>query len=110
MLTELSWPLSIVSYTLFSLYWYEMMTTASVVVHPFMVKMKIPAFIISAVLVCLQITRTILRNVAVVDNFPTITGELFYLVRRRISDTSKYSLRLSHRMDSVACLLSRDWY
>ncbi len=66
-LNELSMPFAIASYMLFTLYWHEMMTNATVVVHPFITKMKIPFFIASAVLVCLQIIRSIIRNVSSVE-------------------------------------------
>ena len=65
--TELSLPFAISSYMLFTLYWHEMMTNATVVVHPFITKMKIPFFIASALLVCLQIIRAIIRNVTNVE-------------------------------------------
>jgi hypothetical protein len=74
-LMELSLPLAIASYMLFTLYWHEMMTNASVVVHPFINKMKIPFFVATGVLICLQIARSIIRNVAVVE-FSMVTGKI----------------------------------
>lgn len=73
-LTELSFPFAISSYMLFVLYWHEMMTNSSVVVHPFIVKMRVPFFVTAGVLLLLQIIRTILRNVTPLDNLSLITG------------------------------------
>lgn len=74
-LTELFFPFTISSYMLFVLYWHEMMTNTSVVVHPFITKMRIPFFVTAAVLLLLQIIRTILRNVTSLDNLSLVTGK-----------------------------------
>jgi hypothetical protein len=79
-LIELSWPFSISSYLLFTLYWHEMMTNATVVVNPFMTKMRIPFFVLSGALICLQITRTIIRNTSPFENFTTITAIVYLVV------------------------------
>ncbi len=76
-LMELSIPFAISSYILFTLYWHEMMTNATIVVHPFITKMKIPFFVLSAVLVALQVIRSIIRNATTLEfNFNIVTGKL----------------------------------
>jgi hypothetical protein len=79
-LTELSFPFAISSYMLFVLYWHEMMTNSSIVVHPFIVKMRIPFFVTAGVLLLLQIVRTILRNVTPLDNLSLVTAIAYLLV------------------------------
>ena len=74
-LTEISFPFAISSYMLFVLYWHEMMTSSSLVIHPFIVKMKIPFFVTAGVLLLLQIIRTILRNATPLDNLGLVTGK-----------------------------------
>lgn len=74
-LTELSFPFAVSSYMLFVLYWHEMMTNSAVVVHPFIVKMRIPFFVTAGVLLLLQIIRTILRIVTPLENLSLVTGK-----------------------------------
>ncbi len=77
-LMELCFPFAISSYMLFTLYWHEMMTNATVVVHPFITKMKIPFFVLSAVLIALQVIRSIIRNATTLEfNFNIVTGKSY---------------------------------
>ena len=66
--TEQSFPFVISSMMLFTLYWHEMMTTSSVIVHPFIVKMRIPFFVISSCLISLSIIRNFLRAYTVITS------------------------------------------
>jgi hypothetical protein len=77
-LTELSFPFVLSSFLLFTLYWHEMMTSSSVIVHPFLNKMKIPFFLLSGIMLALQIIRTILRHTTTIDNLPLMTGTIFW--------------------------------
>jgi hypothetical protein len=62
--SSISYPFAFSSYLLFTLYWHEMMTTSSVIVHPFIVKMRIPFFVICAALLSLDIIRIIMMYTA----------------------------------------------
>jgi hypothetical protein len=62
--SSISYPFAFSSYLLFTLYWHEMMTTSSVIVHPFIVKMRIPFFVICAALLSLDIVRIIMMYTA----------------------------------------------
>jgi hypothetical protein len=75
MLMEFSFPFALAAYLLFTLYWHEMMTNATVIVHPFITKMRIPFFVVSALLVSLQVIRTVIRSVTTLEfNFNIVTG------------------------------------
>lgn len=77
MLMEFSFPFALAAYLLFTLYWHEMMTNATVIVHPFITRMRIPFFIVSALLVSLQVIRTVIRSVTTLEfNFNIVTGTL----------------------------------
>ncbi len=68
-------PFELVSYLLFTLYWHEMMTNATVIVHPFITKMSIPFYVLSGALVLLQVIRSIIRNATTLEfNFNIVTG------------------------------------
>lgn len=75
MLMEMCFPFSLAAYLLFTLYWHEMMTNATVIVHPFITKMKIPFFVLSGLLISLQVIRIIIRSVTTLEfNFNIVTG------------------------------------
>lgn len=77
-LGELCIPFVIASFLLFTLYWHELMTSASVIVHPFIVKMKIPFFVISGFILAVQLIKTIVRSATLFAGFNLIIAA-FYL-------------------------------
>jgi hypothetical protein len=77
---ELSFPFALASFMLFTLYWHEMMTKSSVVVHPFITKMRIPFFILSFALLALQIIRILLRSFTTLTQLPLVTAIAYLLV------------------------------
>jgi hypothetical protein len=81
MLMEFSFPFALAAYLLFTLYWHEMMTNATVIVHPFITRMRIPFFIVSALLVSLQVIRTVIRSVTTLEfNFNIVTAAIYIAV------------------------------
>jgi hypothetical protein len=56
---------------LFSLYWHEIMTSSSIIVHPFIVKMRIPFFVFSGLLLVMQIALILVGTLSVGD-FATV--------------------------------------
>lgn len=73
--TRLSLPFALSSFLLIILYWHEMMTSATIVVHPFVVKMRIPFFVLSAALMVVQLIQIFLRSYTAVENLILITGK-----------------------------------
>lgn len=73
-LSELSLPFAISSNMLLSLYWHEMMTSSTVVVHPFITKMRIPFFAIAGFLLAIQLLRILLRSWTNIESLPFLTG------------------------------------
>jgi hypothetical protein len=71
----LSFPFVISSIMLFLLHWHETMTSSSIVVHPFIVKMRIPFFVTSGVLLLLQIA-VILTGVFNIRGFVDVTSKI----------------------------------
>jgi hypothetical protein len=51
------------------------MTSASVIVHPFIVKMKIPFFVISGFILAVQLIKTIVRSATLFAGFNLIIGK-----------------------------------
>ena len=72
-LGELSFPFVLSSLLLFILFWHEMMTSESVIVHPFIHKMRIPFYVVSGVVLALQIVRIIIFSLNVMDGSSFIT-------------------------------------
>ncbi len=72
-LGELSFPFVLSSLLLFILFWHEMMTSESVVVHPFIHKMRIPFYVVSGVVLALQIVRIVVFSLNVMDGSSFIT-------------------------------------
>jgi hypothetical protein len=72
--SSISYPFAFSSYLLFTLYWHEMMTTSSVIVHPFIVKMRIPFYVICAALLSLDIVRIIMMYTAYWEGMPFLNG------------------------------------
>jgi hypothetical protein len=72
-LGELSFPFVLASLLLFILFWHEMMTTESVVIHPFINKMRIPFYVVSGLVLALQIVRIIVFSLNVMDGSSFIT-------------------------------------
>jgi hypothetical protein len=68
----ISYPFALSSYLLFTLYWQEMMTTSSVVVHPFIVKLRIPFYVICAALLSLDVVRIILLYTTTWEGMPFV--------------------------------------
>lgn len=73
----LSFPFVISSIMLFLLYWHETMTSSSIIVHPFIVKMRIPFFVTAGVLLLLQIA-VILTGVFNVRGFVEVASKFAY--------------------------------
>ncbi len=73
---RLSFPFSISSLILIILYWHELMANYSVVVHPFVIKMRIPFFVTSGLLVVLQGLQIGLRFINI-EYFNLILGMFF---------------------------------
>ena len=73
---ELSIPFVAASFLLFPLYWHELMTVCSVIVHPFITKMRIPFFVISGFILLVQIFKAIARNLDLFKHTNIITGNL----------------------------------
>ena len=73
-LSELSFPFAISSYMIISLYWHEMMTSSTVVVHPFITKMRIPFFALAGLLLSVQLLRILLRSWLPIERLPFLTG------------------------------------
>ena len=107
-LTELSFPFAISSYMLFVLYWHEMMTNSSIVVHPFITKMRIPFFVTAGVLLLLQIVRTILRNITPLDNLSLVTGTS--VVFWSFGCNPDFSHCLFARFYQSDCILRDHWW
>jgi hypothetical protein len=78
--TRLSLPFALSSFLLIILYWHEMMTSATIVVHPFVVKMRIPFFVLSAALMVVQLVQIFLRGYTAVENLILITGVTYIVV------------------------------
>jgi hypothetical protein len=55
------------------------MTNASVVVHPFITKMRIPFFAISGFILAVQIVKTVVRNLGILRLADMITGKDYEL-------------------------------
>jgi hypothetical protein len=79
-LSELSLPFAISSYMLLSLYWHEMMTSSTVVVHPFITKMRIPFFAIAGFLLAIQLLRILLRSWTNIESLPFLTAVIYAAV------------------------------
>lgn len=76
-LGELSFPFVLASLLLFILFWHEMMTTESVVIHPFINKMRIPFYVVSGLVLALQIVRIIVFSLNVMDGSSFITSIVY---------------------------------
>jgi hypothetical protein len=75
---HLSFPFVLAAIMLFSLYWHEIMTSSSIIVHPFIVKMRIPFFVFSGLLLVMQIALILVGTLSVGD-FATV-GTYVYLI------------------------------
>jgi hypothetical protein len=98
--TEQSFPFVISSMMLFTLYWHEMMTTSSVIVHPFIVKMRIPFFVISSCLIALSIIRNFLRAYTVITSLNFVMCKYSDSIQLRI----KFSYPCVHVAAIWACV------
>jgi hypothetical protein len=78
--TRLSMPFALSSFILIILYWHEMMTSSSIIVHPFIIRMKIPFFVLSGTLVAMQLLQLFLRSWSTVDNLQFVTAVLYIAV------------------------------
>lgn len=88
MLGELCFPFVISSFLLFILYWHELMTNESIIVHPFIVKMKIPFFVISSFFLVLQVTKNTVQNLTTFTSINIVSCKssiLFWRIRVLIS-------------------------
>jgi hypothetical protein len=93
--TRLSLPFALSSFLLIILYWHEMMTSATIVVHPFVVKMRIPFFVLSAALMVVQLIQIFLRGYTAVENLILITGTSI------LNNRNTYKVILSGVLTSV---------
>jgi hypothetical protein len=78
-LLNVSFPCGISAYLLLVLYWHEMMTSSSVVVHKFISSMLIPFYIIVAVLLAQNLVMKITGKFVTIDNYFLIIT-IVYLV------------------------------
>ncbi len=83
--TRLSLPFALSSYLLIILYWHEMMTSATIVVHPFVVKMRIPFFVLSGALMVVQLIQIFLRSFTPIENSILITGTIIILLHLKLN-------------------------
>jgi hypothetical protein len=74
---RLSFPFACSAFLLITLYWHEMMTSYSLVVHPFVVKMKIPFIVGSSVLLSIQLVQIFLRSIGGIEGMQLATGTKF---------------------------------
>jgi hypothetical protein len=116
----LSFPFVISSIMLFLLHWHETMTSSSIVVHPFIVKMRIPFFVTSGVLLLLQIA-VILTGVFNIRGFVDVTTVIlvvisaalvvFYFVTGiklllRLKVSKKYGRKIRNLKETTVKILS----
>jgi hypothetical protein len=77
---RLSFPFACSAFLLITLYWHEMMTSYSLVVHPFVVKMKIPFIVGSSVLLSIQLVQIFLRSIGGIEGMQLATAVIYTIV------------------------------
>jgi len=74
--TRLSLPFALSSFLLIILYWHETMTNATIVIHPFVHKMRIPFYLLSGAMLIVQLIQIFLRSFTPIENSVLITGTI----------------------------------
>jgi hypothetical protein len=66
--SEVNFPFVVSSFLLFSLFWHELMNNASLKVHPFIRKMRIPFYAASFGFIIVQVAMATCRNLGVLED------------------------------------------
>jgi hypothetical protein len=77
---RLSFPFACSAFLLIILYWHEMMTSYSVVVHPFVVKMKVPFIVTSSILLSIQLLQIFLRSFGGIEGMQLATAIIYTVI------------------------------
>jgi hypothetical protein len=78
--SEVNFPFVVSSFLLFSLFWHELMNNASLKVHPFIRKMRIPFYAASFGFIIVQVAMATCRNLGVLEDSRIVSSSLYFAI------------------------------